>query len=105
MCVTAFAPGTTSPSMAVVKKILFPQTTGDGVSSPGNRGSPLMIFGGTPFPGQVRLGRDAGASGPRHCGQLAAPAVLVNTTTDERRTMTKISLISEEVFMFDSLVL
>jgi hypothetical protein len=37
--------------------------------------------------------------GPRHCGQLAAPAVLVKATTDERRMMTRISFISEEVFM------
>src|SRR5690349_3182285 len=84
MCLTAFAPGTTSPSIAVVKKILLPQTIGDECPRPSMGVFHLMFFAGFHSTGRFVSVETPEPSGPRHCGQfaaVAAPEIATNTTT------------------------
>src|SRR5690349_23607100 len=84
MCLTAFAPGTSSPSIAVVRKILFPQTIGDECPRPAIGVFHFMFFVGVHSAGRFFSVEMPEPSGPRHCGQLAAvaaPVTEINTTT------------------------
>jgi hypothetical protein len=72
--VTAFAPGTTSPSTAEVTKIRSPQTIGEEYPA----GS--AVFHAMFFPGPHSVGSCCSIEipwlpGPRHCGQFSADTV------------------------------
>src|SRR5678816_2865464 len=77
MCFTAFAPGTTSPSTAVVTNTRLPQTIGDECPRPGIAAFHLMFEVGVHVAGRFFSVEIPEPSGPRHCGQFAAdPAVV-----------------------------
>src|SRR6185295_13809520 len=70
MWATALAPGTTGPSMAVVKKILLPQTIGEECPRPSIAAFHLMFFVGLHSAGRFFSFDVPWPEGPRHCGQL-----------------------------------
>src|SRR5262245_30022137 len=78
ICVTALAPGTTSPSIAVVRKILFPQTTGEECPRPAIGVFHLMFLLAFHSAGRLVSVDTPLPPGPRHWGQLAAPVVVAN---------------------------
>src|SRR5678816_2672442 len=83
MCFTAFAPGTTSPSTAVVTNTRLPQTIGDECPRPGIAAFHLMFEVGVHVAGRFFSVEIPEPSGPRHCGQRAASTTVVsdsNTT-------------------------
>src|SRR5262245_32541108 len=105
ICVTAFAPGTTSPSIAVVRKTLFPHTTGDECPRPAIGVFHLMFLLAFHSAGRFVSVETPLPFGPRHCGQLAAPAVAANQATPERENIRKLILIVEAVLMLISIPL
>src|ERR1051325_8622762 len=80
-CFTAFAPGTTAPSTAVVRKMRLPQTIGDECERPSIGVFHLMFFVGLHSDGRFFSFEIPEPSGPRHCGQLPADALLANEPT------------------------
>src|SRR5690349_23886202 len=89
MCLTAFAPGTSSPSIAVVRKILFPQTIGDECPRPAIGVFHLMFFVGVHSAGRFFSFEMPEPSGPRHCGQFPAKPTVVS---DINTTKAKLSM-------------
>src|SRR5258705_3849947 len=82
MCFTAFAPGTSGPSIAVVRKILLPQTIGDECPRPAIGVFHLILLVALHCVGRFFSSEVPCPEGPRHCGQLAlpvAPAELIKT--------------------------
>src|SRR6476661_8531633 len=73
ICLTAFAPGTSDPSIAVVRKIFFPQTIGDECPLPAIGVFHLMFFVALHSVGRFFSSEVPCPEGPRHCGQLALP--------------------------------
>src|SRR5689334_24662806 len=92
MCLTAFAPATTSPSIAVVKKILLSQTIGDECPRPAIGVFHLMFFVGVHSAGRFFSFEIPEPSGPRHCGQLAAKPTVVSESDK-----TKAKLVIREI--------
>src|SRR5687767_4879511 len=80
-CLTAFAPGTTGPSMAVVRKMRLPQTIGDEWLRPAIGVFHLMFWFGLQVAGRFFSVETPAPAGPRHCGQLAALTASVNWET------------------------
>src|SRR6185503_9964830 len=68
----AFAPSTTSPSIAVVTKIRFSQTIGDEWPRPSIGVFHLMFFEVFHSAGKFFSVEIPVPSGPRHCGQFPA---------------------------------
>src|SRR6266852_3840270 len=102
MCLTAFAPGTIGPSIAVVRKILFPQTMGEECPRPAIGVFHLMFFVGLHSVGRFFSRETPCPDGPRHCGQLAsgaAPACELRSVIIERRQMTRVMLMRTRSFM------
>src|SRR6185369_9719057 len=75
-CFTAFAPGTTAPSTAVVRKTRLPQTIGDECERPSMAVFHLMFLVGLHSDGRFFSFEIPVPSGPRHCGQFPADAVV-----------------------------
>src|SRR5262249_59124356 len=73
LCSTALAPGTTSPSMSVVRKILFPQTIGCEWPRPAIGVFHLMFLSMPHSVGTLVSEETPVPSGPRHCDTLIAP--------------------------------
>src|SRR5690349_2287874 len=93
MCLTAFAPGTTSPSIAVVRKILLPQTIGDECPRPAIGVFHLMFLVGVHSAGRFFSFEMPEPSGPRHCGQFAAkPTVVSDITATKARLIMRDTL-------------
>src|SRR4026208_1927401 len=91
MCLTAFAPGTKGPSIAVVRKILFPQTIGDECPRPEIGVFHLIFLVVLHCVGRFFSSEVPCPEGPRHCGQLAlpvAPAELTKTRLESMATTT-----------------
>src|SRR5258705_4824307 len=82
MCFTAFAPGTSGPSIAVVRKILLPQTIGDECPRPAIGVFHLMFFVALHSVGRFFSSEVPCPEGPRHCGQLALPLARAELTTN-----------------------
>src|SRR5215510_9990473 len=78
MCFTAFAPGTTAPSTAVVRNTRLPQTIGDECERPSIGVFHLMFLVGLHSDGRFFSFETPEPSGPRHCGQFPADAPLAN---------------------------
>src|SRR5215213_2449627 len=76
VCFTALAPGTTGPSTAVVTNTRLPQTIGDECARPSIEVFHLMFFVGLHSAGRFFSFEMPEPSGPRHCGQLPAAALL-----------------------------
>src|SRR5690242_8851241 len=74
-CFTAFAPGTTAPSIAVVRNTRLPQTIGDECERPSIAVFHLMFLVGLHSDGRFFSFETPVPSGPRHCGQFPADAV------------------------------
>src|SRR5204862_4297320 len=81
MCFTAFAPGTTGPSIAVVRNTLFPQTIGDECDRPSIAVFHLIFLVGLHSDGRFFSLEIPEPSGPRHCGQFPADALLPQRLT------------------------
>src|SRR5688572_5659411 len=71
-CFTALAPVTGSPSMAVVKNTLLPQTIGDERARPSIAVFHFMFLVGLHSDGRFFSFEMPEPSGPRHCGQFPA---------------------------------
>src|SRR6185369_870562 len=89
-CFTAFAPGTTSPSTAVVRNTRLPHTIGDECERPSIATFHLMFFVGLHSAGRFFSVETPEPSGPRHPGQFPAAALLANDPTP---TTTKATII------------
>src|SRR5215213_876429 len=74
VCFTALAPGTASPSIAVVRNTRLPQTIGDECERPSIGVFHLMFFVGVHSDGRFFSFEIPEPSGPRHCGQFPAAA-------------------------------
>src|SRR6185295_12616572 len=83
MCGIAFAPGTSAPSIAVVRKILLPQTIGDECPRPAIGVFHLIFFVALHSVGRFFSSEVPCPDGPRHCGQLALPAAAAELTTNK----------------------
>src|SRR5688572_18518684 len=70
-CLTAPAPGTTAPSIAVVRNNLLPQTIGDEWPRPEIGVFHLMFLVGLHSSGRFFSSETPWPRGPRHCGQLS----------------------------------
>src|SRR6185503_7102781 len=81
-CFTAFAPGTSAPSTAVVRKIRLPQTMGDECDRPSIGVFHLMFFVGLHSDGRFFSFEMPEPSGPRHCGQFPAETVRATKLRD-----------------------
>src|SRR6185369_172861 len=81
-CFTAFAPGTSAPSTAVVRKIRLPQTMGDECDRPSIGVFHLMFFVGLHSDGRFFSLEMPEPSGPRHCGQFPAETVRATKLRD-----------------------
>src|SRR5207249_4648867 len=102
ICLTALAPGTIAPSIAVVRKILFPQTMGEEWPRPAIGVFHLMFLVALHSVGRFFSVEIPCPPGPRHCGQFGAaelPAVEFRSMTVERRQMTTAMLIRLNSFM------
>src|ERR1041384_5095328 len=75
MCLAALAPGTSAPSIAVVRNTLFPQTIGDECERPSIAVFHLMFFVGLHSDVRFFSLEIPEPSGPLHCGQFPADAV------------------------------
>src|SRR5580765_7795246 len=107
MCLTAFAPGTTAPSIAVVRKILLPQTIGDECPRPAIGVFHLIFFVVLHCVGRFFSSEVPCPDGPRHCGQLAlpvAPAELTKTRLESVATTNAIPM-RPDSFIFRFLLL
>src|SRR5258705_9891902 len=100
MCLTALAPGTSGPSIAVVTKIRLPQTMGEECPRPSIGVFHFMFF--VPFHsvGKFFSAETPCPEGPRHCGQLAAPADEVRSRIVEVTQITSAMLMRTKSFMF-----
>src|ERR1700741_973426 len=91
MCSTAFAPGTISPSISVVRKILLSQTTGDECPRPGMGVFHLMFLESLQSAGKLVSEDTPLPSGPRHWDQLCFGAASelkgANTAKDIRQAI------------------
>src|SRR5918997_1593536 len=89
MCTGAFAPGTGSPSIAVVRKTLLPQTIGEEWPRPGTAAFHLRFLVALHSTGRFFSGETPEPSGPLHCGQFAsAPAErTAGALRDDRPTL------------------
>src|SRR6185436_17524481 len=89
MCSTALAPGTASPSMAVVRKIRLSQTMGDESPRPGIAVFHLMFLSALHSAGRLVSEDTPLPSGPRHADQLllgpALAASANNSTNNAER--------------------
>src|SRR5215467_5030105 len=85
---TAFAPGTVSPSISVVRKILLSQTTGDECPRPTIGVFHLIFFVSLHSVGRLVSAEMPLPSGPRHCDQLLFGTAPVPEANDEFRTNT-----------------
>src|SRR5215510_5522899 len=81
VCFTAFAPGTTAPSTAVVRNTLLPHTIGDECERPSIGVFHLMFVVGVHTDGRFFSSEIPEPSGPRHCGQFPAAAFSEKTLT------------------------
>src|SRR5262245_20490797 len=97
MCLTAFAPSTTSPSIAVVMKIRLPQTIGDECPRPGIASFHLMFVAVFHDVGRFFSSDTPWPEGPLHCGQPgpAAPALLVSKSASIERQPTAMSVLTK----------
>src|SRR6185437_16311148 len=77
VCLTAFAPGTTAPSTAVVRNIRLPHTIGDECERPSIAVFHLMFLVGVHSDGRFFSFEIPEPSGPRRCGQFPAAAFSV----------------------------
>src|SRR5688500_8566670 len=106
MCFGAFAPGTTSPSIDVVTKILFSHTIGDEWPRPSIGVFHLMFFVVLHSAGRFFSLEIPEPSGPRHCGQFPAEdeavAAIPNDTLAIRARL--IRLVSFTAFFLCSLL-
>src|SRR5688500_19193773 len=96
MCFGAFAPGTTSPSIAVVTKILLSQTIGDEWPRPSIGVFHLMFLLVLHSAGKFFSVEIPDPSGPRHCGQLPAAddaVVAIPNATSNKRAAIRARLI------------
>src|ERR1700752_54132 len=80
MCLIALAPGTTSPSTAVVRKTLLPQTMGDECPRPSIGIFHLMFFVGLHSCGRFFSSDTPEPSEPLHPGQFVDAAPPLPTT-------------------------
>src|SRR5689334_12470396 len=76
VCLTAFAPGTTAPSTAVVRNIRLPHTIGDECERPSIAVFHFMFLVGVHSDGRFFSFEIPEPSGPRHCGQFPGAASL-----------------------------
>src|SRR5689334_3981342 len=87
ICLTALAPGTNAPSIAVVRKILFPQTIGEEWPRPAIGVFHLMFLVAVHSVGRFFSVETPCPPGPRHCGQFEAaelPAIEATAIITER---------------------
>src|SRR5215470_7951449 len=77
LCSTAFASGTTSPSMSVVRKTFAPQTIGCEWPRPSIGVFHLMFLSTFHSVGTLVSDETPAPSGPRHCDQFEPGAALV----------------------------
>src|SRR5688500_6641214 len=84
VCFMAFAPGTTGPSTAVVRKTRLPQTMGDERPLPSTGGFQRTLFDGPHSSGRSFSAATPVRSGPRQPGQFASPAAEVEVEESER---------------------
>src|SRR6185295_9617878 len=97
MCGTAFAPGTRAPSMAVVRKILFPQTIGDEWPRPAIAVFHLIFIVGLHCVGRSFSSDVPWPDGPRHCGHFAPPAAPADSITNRvEKVATTIAILRRE---------
>src|SRR6266550_579410 len=92
MCFTAFAPGTSAPSIAVVRNILLPQTIGEEWPRPAMAVFHLIFFVGLHSAGRFFSLEIPWPDGPRHCGQLGppdAPAFEFRSVTIRKKQMAR----------------
>src|ERR1051325_3067553 len=75
MCLAALAPGTSGPSIAVVRNTLLSQTIGDECARPSIEVFHLMFLVGVHSDGRFFSFDTPEPSGPLHCGQFPADAV------------------------------
>src|SRR5262245_48593673 len=78
LCSTAFAPGTTSPSMSVVRKTLAPHTIGCEWPRPSIGVFHLMFLSTFHSVGRLVSDEIPVPSEPRHCDQFEPGAASVN---------------------------
>src|SRR5215213_3264657 len=76
VCFTALAPGTCTPSTAVVRNRRLPQTIGDECERPSIAVFHLMFLVALHSDGRFFSFEIPEPSGPRHCGQFPASARL-----------------------------
>src|SRR5689334_6387223 len=93
-CFTAFAPRTTAPSIAVVRNTRLPQTIGDECERPSIGVFHLMFFVGLHSDGRFFSLEMPEPSGPRHCGQFPAAALLAN---EPRPATTKATITTKAI--------
>src|SRR5688500_8708660 len=79
MCLAALAPGTSVPSIAVVRNTLLPQTIGDECARPSIAVFHLMFLVGLHSDGRFFSFEIPVPSGPLHCGQFPADVVAERT--------------------------
>src|SRR6185503_16263674 len=84
MCFAAFAPATSAPSIAVVRKILLPQTIGEECDRPSIGVFHLMFLVGLHSEGRFFSFEMPEPSGPRHCGQFPAETVRARKLKDAK---------------------
>src|SRR6185295_10021069 len=100
MCGIAFAPGTSAPSIAVVRKILLPQTMGDECPRPAMGVFHLMFFVALHSVGRFFSSEVPCPDGPRHCGQLALPEARAELTTKSAEKVATINAIAMRPLSF-----
>src|SRR6185503_6936160 len=103
MCLTALAPATTSPSIAVVTKIRLPQTIGEECPRPGIATFHLILLTVFQLVGRFFSSETPCPDGPLHCGQLGpeAPALFVTISASIERQPTAIK-VRTKIFIFVS---
>src|SRR5512132_2111532 len=88
MCLTAFAPGTSGPSIAVVRKILLPHTIGEECPRPAIGVFHFMFLVVLHSVGRFFSSEVPWPDGPRHCGQLALPEAAAELTKTRLESIT-----------------
>src|ERR1041384_4556838 len=94
MCLVALAPGTSAPAIAVVRNTLCPQTIGDECERPSIAVFHLMFLVGLHSDGRFFSLEIPEPSGPRHCGQFPAAALLAN---EPRPATTKATITTKAI--------
>src|SRR4030095_2945566 len=95
MCLTAVAPGTTSPSIAVVRKMRFPKTIGDECPRPGIAAFHLILLKLFQLVCRFCRAEPPWREGPLHWGQPGpanAPALFVTTSANRKRHTTDMNV-------------